>query len=99
MSNLLFVCSQARNRSRTAAELAENAKYAGIFSRKKPVTSGLLKWADEIYVFEEIQLRYLLENFPSLVSEEEIINLKIPDRYRYNQPELKELLKEKVGHL
>ncbi len=95
---ILFVCNQGKHRSRTASELVENSKYAGIFSQKRPVTKELVKWADKIYVFTEMQKEHLKARFPSVYGKS-LINLKIPDIYRYNQPELKDLLKEKLDGL
>ena len=94
--NSLFICNQARNRSKTAAELVPGARYAGLFSEEHPVTAELMEWADHIYVFEEIQKEYLRERFPLIARRKPITNLKVPDIYDYGTKALGEAIKERL---
>jgi predicted protein tyrosine phosphatase len=98
---VLFICNQNENRSKTAEELF-NAQYetksAGLYN-EKPVTEKQLTWADTIIVMEESQRRELAKRFPKQYLKKKILCLDIQDVYFYNQPELIEVLKEKMSKL
>jgi predicted protein tyrosine phosphatase len=99
--NVLFVCNQGRHRSRTAAELFRGryaTRYAGLYN-DRPVTERELAWADLVVVMEEFQRTELSERFPKAYLKKRIISLGIPDIYSYNQPELVEVLKRRMGEL
>jgi len=50
--NILFICNQNQNRSKTAEELFKdrfNTRSAGLYN-EKPVTEKQISWADVIIV-------------------------------------------------
>ncbi|MBT3416825.1 phosphotyrosine protein phosphatase [Candidatus Woesearchaeota archaeon] len=90
--NKLFICNQSQNRSPTAAKLL-GGKFTSLYNDENRLTEELLKEADVVYVFEEIQREEIGNRFPEQYIKKKIINLDIQDIYQYNQPELiKELL-------
>lgn len=97
--NVLFVCNQGQHRSKTAEELFKdkfNTKSAGVFTN---LTSDVLSWADLVVVMEDFQRSEIAKRFPEEYLKKKIVSLEVPDIYQYNQPELKEILKEKVKDL
>ncbi len=96
--NVLFVCNQNQNRSKTAEELFRDslhARSAGLYN-EHPITEKQLAWADVVFVMEEEQSDELAKRFPKLWFQKRIISLDIPDTYYYQQPALVEVLKSKV---
>ena len=95
---LLFICNQNKHRSKTA-ELIFRKEYetksAGLYN-EKPVTESQLKWADIIIVMEELQRTELAKRFPKIYMQKRILSMNIPDVYSFNQPDLRELLKNKM---
>ena len=90
--NKLFICNQSQNRSPTAAKLL-GGKFTSLYNDENMLTKELLKEADVVYVFEEIQREEIGNRFPEQYIKKKIINLDIQDIYQYNQPGLvKELL-------
>jgi len=99
--NLLFLCNQGENRSRTAKELFQGKvlhelRSAGFYSESCPATLETLEWADAIVVFEEVHVEKLKQEHPEIWFEKRIINLDILDVYNYQQEELKGLLESKM---
>lgn len=98
---VLFICNQNMNRSKTAEELFKDkfeTKSAGLYN-KSPVTKKQLEWADTIVVMGDEQRSEVAKRFPELYIKKRILSLGIPDVYCYNQPELIEVLKHKMGEL
>lgn len=103
--NVLFVCSQNRLRSPTAEHLF--ADWPGIstasagtnLSAEQPLTPELVEWADLICVMEAEHRSRLRSRFRAHLHDQRVVCLRIPDRYRYMQPELVELLLERVRPL
>lgn len=100
--NLLFICNQGENRSRTAAEIYSkkfNTSYAGFYSFNKSLLlkEQMLEMADAIFVMEKSHIENLVTNYEDYYFNKRIINLEIPDVYSYNQPELVDLLKKKIN--
>jgi len=96
--NILFVCNQNKNRSKTAAEIFKdkfNTKSAGLYA-DKPISENELSWADLVFVMEDFQRTEISKRFPESYLKKQIISLDIPDIYHYNQPELVEVLKKKL---
>lgn len=97
---ILFVCTGNVDRSPTAEALFKNVKGLEVKSAGTsiaaniPLTKGLIKWADEIYVMEFKHQQVVLEMVPSAWKKVE--SLEIPDIYFRDQPELKQLLLEKM---
>jgi len=99
--NVLFVCNQNLNRSRTAKELFSNkfmTRSAGLYN-KKPLSEEEVCWADIILVMEDEQRRDISKRFPELYLQKRIISLNIPDIYHHNQPELVSVLKERMDEV
>lgn len=100
-TKLLFVCILNLQRSPTAEGLFKNhenyeAKSAGIdISAVKIISKQAVEWADIIFCMEDIHKNFILENF-SEVQNKKIIILSIPDVYYRNNPELVEILKDKL---
>lgn len=98
---VLFICNQNIHRSRTAEELFKDmfeTKSAGLFN-ENPVSAKEISWADTVVVMEEEQRIELVKRFPQLIMSKRLISFDVPDAYSYQQPELVELLKSKVGLL
>ena len=96
--NILFVCNQNQNRSKTAEELFKcqfNTKSAGLYNQK-PVTAKQISWADTIIVMEERQRSEISKRFPKHYIQKRILSLDIPDVYNYNNADLIKVLKSKM---
>ena len=92
-------------RSRTAEAVfsAENfypVRSAGTdrYARRK-ITGGLLLWADVIFVMEDEQEEIIREKFPDQSRNKKIFLLDIPDNYYFMDPELVDLIKERVTNI
>ncbi|MEK6822609.1 MAG: phosphotyrosine protein phosphatase [Nanoarchaeota archaeon] len=99
--NVLFICNQNLHRSKTAEELFRSSfatRSAGLYN-ERPVAQRDLVWADIIVVMEEAQREELARRFPQECMEKRVLNLDIPDMYRYMQPELVSVLKERVSRI
>ncbi|MCK4670258.1 MAG: phosphotyrosine protein phosphatase [Nanoarchaeota archaeon] len=99
--NVLFVCNQNQNRSRTAEDLFKdrfNTRSAGLYN-DKPITEDQVSWADMIIVMEEVQRSEIAKRFPQQYMTKRILSLGVPDVYNYNQPELIETLNSKTEEL
>ncbi|HJX06388.1 MAG TPA: phosphotyrosine protein phosphatase [Candidatus Nanoarchaeia archaeon] len=99
--NVLFICNQNENRSKTAEEVFRGqfkTRSAGLYN-ENPVNAKQLSWAEIIIVMEESQRKELGKRFPKQYLKKQILCLAIPDIYSYNQPELIEELKCKMKAL
>ncbi len=99
--NVLFICNQNLNRSKTAEHLFRgkfNTKSAGLFN-EKPVSEKELSWADLVVVMEDFQREEIGSRFPKQYMGKRIISLGIPDVYSYNEPELVRMLNRKISTL
>jgi len=99
--NVLFICNQNQNRSKTAEEIFKsrfNTKSAGLYNSKL-VTEKQISWADTIIVMEEFQRSEIAKRFPKQYMLKHILSLDIPDVYTYNQPELINILNSKIDEL
>lgn len=107
--NILFVCSANKQRSKTADDYFSE-KYAGsnyVFDSAgtnlkicqkegtNPLTEELVDWADVIFVMEKRHKDLINANTTSKYTVK-IKTLAIPDRYKYFQKELIDLLEQKV---
>lgn len=100
---ILFVCTANVDRSPTAEQLyggdpryevvsAGVAQYARV-----PLTRQMLLWADRVFVMSERTDRHrsrILESFPDL--DRPVIDLDVEDRWLRGDPELVELLRERL---
>lgn len=102
MIRILFVCSENRLRSPTAA--AVFADYAGVATIsagtnkdcETPVSGDLIEWADVILVMENSHKRKVTNRFAPLLGNKKVGVLSIPDHFEYMDPLLVELLKRRV---
>jgi predicted protein tyrosine phosphatase len=94
LQKLLFVCYQNRSRSLTAERLFKGrpgyaVKSAGTApGARMPVNTWHIRWADRIFVMEEMQARLLRKQFADLLGDKPVICLGIPDVYRCMEPAL-----------
>lgn len=103
MTNLLFICSQNRLRSPTAEQVFANwpgmaTASAGInHGADTPLSAELLEWADLIFVMEPVHRRKVSSKFRAQLGKSKLICLDIPDDYAFMDPDLVELLKNRVA--
>ncbi len=99
---MLFVCARNRLRSRTAEAIFSGLDGLEVSSAgtapdaECPVSADLLEWAELIFVMEAKQRAFLTKWFAEAVREKKIVDLGIPDRFRYMQAELIAELRAKV---
>jgi predicted protein tyrosine phosphatase len=105
---ILFVCSVNKHRSKTAEDYfgdkyeKTNHVFASAGTNIKtcmkegtnPLDSWLLEWADKIYVMESKHKQEIMSGGSSYTNKIEVLG--IPDNFKYNQPELIELLESKI---
>lgn len=105
--NILFLCTANVQRSKTGEELFRAAnknnvyRSAGLSAKYVQKANStlcneeLLKWADRIYVFEQLHVD-LIKTYTGDAYLSKIVNLDIPDSYSYFQRELVLLLLDKI---
>ena len=99
---LLFVCARNRLRSPTAERVfaavpGVEAESAGVApDADNPVTPELIEWADVILVMEPAHRSKLAKLFPNALRGKRVVCLDVPDDYAYMDPELVELLWDRV---
>jgi predicted protein tyrosine phosphatase len=100
---LLFVCSRNRRRSPTAEIAFSGLPEIEVMSAgtavdaENPVSTELIEWADIVFVMEMVHRRRLNQRFGKLLRTKQIVIQGIPDKYKYMDPELVEILREKVA--
>jgi predicted protein tyrosine phosphatase len=103
LKNVLFVCSQNKLRSPTAEQLfsrrpdLEVASAGTNSDAETPLSAELVEWADVIFVMEKIHRAKLQQRFRASLKSKRVVCLDIPDKYRFMDPELVQLLEAKVG--
>ena len=101
-TKILFVCSECRLRSPTAA--AVFSEYQGVEAIcagtnkgcETPVSGDLIEWADIILVMEKSHRNEVSKKFRKLLKGKKLAVLNIPDIYDYMDPLLVTLLKNRV---
>jgi len=108
MKKVLFVCSANKQRSKTAedffSEEYPDFEFMSAGTNLKickkegtnPLTKEFLSWADHIYVMES-RHRTLINDETNREYNQKIVVLEIPDRFKYYQRELIDLLYSKVN--
>ena len=105
---VLFVCSVNKHRSKTAEDYFSDKyeKTNNIFASAgtniktcikegtTPLDAWMLEWADKIYCMESKHKQEIMSACNSYNNKIEVLG--IPDDFRYNQPELIQLLEKKV---
>lgn len=103
--HILFVCSRNRLRSPTAEALfsardgVETLSAETAPDAETPVSAELIDWADIIFVMEAVHRRRLKKHFGEMLAHKKIFVLGIPDKYKFMDPRLIELLRKKVPPL
>jgi len=98
---VLFVCSGNVDRSPTAEALLKRkegfeARSAGILlGARRRLSKDLIDWADIIFAMEDIHREAVLRIAP--YAKDKVMVLGIPNLYNRNDPELIEILKEKLS--
>jgi predicted protein tyrosine phosphatase len=101
--NLLFICSENRLRSPTAESVF--CAYEGFFAigcgtnadAATSLSGDLIEWADVIFVMEQSHKSKVTKKYSALLKGKRLICLAIADNYQCMQPELVQLLKQKVA--
>ena len=99
---ILFVCSENKLRSPTAA--AVFSQYDGIEAIsagtnkdcEQPVSGDLIEWADAILVMEQSHKSKIQNKFRDLLKDKKIGVLDIPDHFEFMDPLLIKLLESSV---
>lgn len=97
------MCSQNRWRSLTAEKIFDGipgyaVKSAGTENGARiKINEGHIGWADFIFVMEKRHVDRLRSNFPEAIAGKQVICLYISEDYRYMEPALIELLRERVS--
>ncbi|MGI4824587.1 MAG: low molecular weight protein tyrosine phosphatase family protein [Janthinobacterium lividum] len=100
--HLLFVCSQNRWRSLTAERLFDDhpeitARSAGTEpGARVRVSAGHLGWADAVFVMEKKHVDRLQAKFKDELRGKPLVNLRIPDNYKFQDTALIDLLRERL---
>ncbi len=103
MKRILFLCSQNKLRSPTAADLF--ADYAGVETdsaglnndAEVPLCVEQIEWANLILVMENAHKSRLNRKFKRELAGKRVAVLNIPDDYEYMDEELVELLKTRCA--
>ncbi|MCS5711636.1 arsenate reductase/protein-tyrosine-phosphatase family protein [Candidatus Berkiella aquae] len=102
MKKILFICSHNKLRSPTAEALFSDypnleVRSAGL-KNDADISLGQedVMWADTIFVMEKAHLTKLKTKFRSLLKNQKVICLDIPDKYAYMDEALIKILKNKV---
>lgn len=103
MKKVLFVCSQNRLRSPTAAQVFARRRDIEVDSAgtnhdaDNPLTAELVEWADIIFVMEKAHRNKLQKRFRPQLKKARIICLDIPDEFEFMDPMLVRLLQVKMS--
>ena len=101
-NRILFVCSENRLRSPTAAAVFSEydgveAISAGTNADCETTVSGdLIEWADVILVMENSHKRKITKKFSALLRDKKVGVLQIPDHFKYMDQLLVDILKRRV---
>ena len=101
-THILFVCSENRLRSPTAASVFSefaNVETMSAGTNKDcstPLSVELIEWADVVLVMEESHRSKVLREYPALLRDKILAVLGIPDIYPFMDPMLVALLKARV---
>ena len=104
MTRALFVCGKARMRSPTAADIVlswgVDADFAGLsYDADEKLSAEQIEWADVIFVMEARHKKRLSALFGLLLAQKRVVNLGVPDKFKYMAPDLVAVLTPKLIHL
>lgn len=103
MKHVLFICSQNKLRSPTAENIFADIEGFDVLSAglnndaEVPLTSSLVEWADTLFVMEKVHKNKLQKKFRKYIIKQRVICLNISDDYEFMDPNLIEILKQKLG--
>ena len=99
---ILFVCSENRLRSPTAAAVFSEYDNVQAISAgtnadcETPVSGDLVEWADAILVMEQSHRNKVAKKFRSMLKDKKLAVLDIPDDFDFMDPELVRILRNRV---
>jgi predicted protein tyrosine phosphatase len=99
---LLFICRLNRSRSATAERLFAKRTDLDVRSAGTApdalvrVNANMLDWADVIFIMDPAQRHWLETTFAGHPALGRVVCLDIPDDFTFLQPELVELLEQRV---
>lgn len=102
---ILFVCGRGLIRSPTAEQIfahcpgVETASGGISSDADSPLSADLVEWADLICVMEPRHREKLKRTFSRWLRGKRVVCLQIADNFAFMQPELVQLLKERVGQI
>ena len=99
---ILFVCSENRLRSPTAA--AVFSEYEGVEAIsagtnsdcETPVSGDLIEWADIVLVMEKSHKTKVSKKFRPLLKNKKVSVLDIPDDFDFMDPALIKILRNRI---
>lgn len=100
---ILFLCSQNKQRSLTAEKLFDGyhnhrVRSAGTEANARiKVTAGDIAWADIIFCMEQKHARRIREKYADKLQDKKLICLNIPDKFAFMDEKLQSLLKERLN--
>lgn len=102
---MLFICGRNKWRSPTAEQIFSG--YPGIecssaglnHDSENPLTLEQIEWADIIFVMEKKHKAKLSAGHKEYLKGKRVVCLDIPDKFRYMDPVLVNLLESKVTPL
>jgi predicted protein tyrosine phosphatase len=103
MKHVLFICSQNKLRSPTAENIFADIEGFEVLSAglnndaEVPLTSSLVEWADTLFVMEKAHKNKLQKKFRKYIIKQRVICLNISDDYEFMDPNLIEILQQKLG--
>lgn len=98
--NILFICSENKDRSRTAESIFSESeehvvRSAGTSESARVIISEpMLLWADLVFCMEDKHKAILEERFPMATRDAKPIVLHIEDEYKYMESDLIEELED-----
>ncbi|MCB2085997.1 MAG: protein tyrosine phosphatase [Sphingomonadaceae bacterium] len=99
----LFVCGKNRWRSPTAEQIFSGRTdlevlSAGVAAESEtPIDAELVQWADCIFVMENRHRQVIRSRFADYLGQTRIVCLGIPDRYRFMDGELVNILERRMA--
>ena len=99
---ILFLCSQNKQRSLTAEKLFDGyhnhrVRSAGTEANARiKVSAGLIGWADMIFCMEQKHARRIREKYANKLQDKKLICLNIPDKFAFMDEKLQQILQQKM---
>lgn len=99
---ILFLCSQNKQRSLTAEKLFDGyhnhrVRSAGTEANARiKVSAGLIGWADMIFCMEQKHARRIREKYADKLQGKKLICLNIPDKFAFMDEKLQQILQQKM---